>query len=206
TARTYARACVLARQVGSPPELFPALWGFSYVHMTRGQMPRARELAEEFLELARQQQDPLLLAAGHRMLGSIAWWQGDLIEAQAHCQQGLAFYDPAQHRASAVSYGQDSGVVCGLVGALIRWMLGYPDQALQGMEETLALARRLAHPFSLAQVLHFSAHLHQLRREPQAARAQAEAALALCTEQGIAHYGAWSLLPRGWALAQQGEV
>ena len=52
----------------------------------------------------------------------------------------------------------------------------------------------------------FSAHLHQLRREPQAARAQAEAALALCTEQGFGMYGAWSLLPRGWALAQQGEV
>jgi predicted ATPase len=85
-------------------------------------------------------------------------------------------------------------------------MLGSPDQALQGMEETLALARRLAHPFSLAQALLWSAWLHQLRREPQAARAQAEAALALCTEQGIAHYGAWSLLPRGWALAQQGEV
>jgi predicted ATPase len=105
-----------------------------------------------------------------------------------------------------VSYGQDSGVNCGLIGALILWMLGYPDQALQGMAETLALARRLAHPMSLAQTLHFSAHLHQLRCEPQAAREQAEAALALCTEQGITHYGAWSLLPRGWALAQQGEV
>jgi class 3 adenylate cyclase/predicted ATPase len=205
-ARTYARACELARQVGSPPELFPALWGFWYAHMARGQLLRARELTEEFLGLARQQHDPLLLAAGHRMVANTAWWQGELVEAQAHFQQGLAFYDPAQHRVSAVSYGQDSGVVCGIMGAVALWMLGYPDQALQGMEETLALARRLAHPMSLAVALHNSAHLHQLRREPQAARAQAEAELALCTEQGIAHYGAWSLLPRGWALVQQGEV
>src|SRR5262249_37644950 len=50
------------------------------------------------------------------------------------------------------------------------------------------------------------AFLHQLRYEPQATRAQAEAARALCAEQGITHYAAWSLLPRGWALAQQGEV
>jgi class 3 adenylate cyclase/predicted ATPase len=206
TARTYTRACALARQVGSPPELFLALWGFCYAHMARGQLPRARELAEEFLELARQQHDSLLLVAGHRMRGNIAWWQGDLVQAQTHCRQGLAFYDPAQHRASAVSYGQDSGVVCGLLGALTLWVLGYPDQAVQGMEETLALARRLAHPFSIASTLLLSAWLHQLRREPQAAQAQAEAALALCTEQGITHYGAWSLLPRGWALAQQGEV
>jgi predicted ATPase len=40
----------------------------------------------------------------------------------------------------------------------------------------------------------------------EAARAQAEAALALCTEQGFGAYGAWCLLPRGWAVAQQGEV
>ena len=206
TERTYARACALARQVGSPPELFPALYGFWYAHMARGQLLQAQELAVEFLELARQQHDQLLLAVGHRMRGNTAWWQGELIEAQTHCQQGLACYDPAQHRASAVSYGQDSGVACGILGAVPLWMLGYPDQALQGMEETLALARRLAHPTSLAVALLFSAHLHQLRREPQAARAQAEAMLALCTEQGFGMYRAWSLLPRGWALAQQGEV
>ena len=97
TERTYARACELARQVGSPPELFPALWGFWYAHMARGQLPRARELAKEFLELARQRQDPLLPAAGHRMRANTAWWQGELVEAQAHCRQGLAFYDPVQH-------------------------------------------------------------------------------------------------------------
>jgi class 3 adenylate cyclase/predicted ATPase len=206
TERTYARACALARQVGSPPELFPALWGFWYAHMAQGQMPRARELAEEFLELAPQQQDTLVLAAGHRMLANTAWWQGELVQAQVHCRQGLACYDSEQHRVSAVSYGQDSGVACGWIGALTLWVLGYPDQALQGIEEMLALARRLAHPFSLAQILFFSALLHQLRREPLPARAQAEAALALCTEQGFAAYGALCLLPQGWAVAQQGEV
>jgi class 3 adenylate cyclase/predicted ATPase len=206
TERTYARACALARQVGSPPELFPALYGFWYAHMGRGQLPRARELAAEFLELARPLHDSLLLAAGHRMLGNTAWWQGELIEAQAHARHGLTFYDPAQHRANAMSYGQDSGVACGMLGAHTLWMLGYPDQALQGVDETRALARKLAHPFSVAQTLLLSALLHQLRREPQAARAQAEAARALCTEQGFGMYGDWSLLPGGWALAQQGEV
>src|SRR5262249_32997004 len=108
--------------------------------------------------------------------------------------------------ARALCFGSDSGVFCGVLEALTLWMLGYPEQALQGMQETLALARRQAHPFSLAQALHFSALLHQLRREPQAARAQAEAELALCTEQGITHYHAWGLLPQGWALAEQGQV
>jgi len=139
------------------------------------------------------------------MLGNTAWWQGELVQAHAHVKAALALYDPEQHRAQAMRYGQDFGVVCGLIGALTLWSLGYPDQALQDMAEALTLARRLAHPFTLASALLFSALLHQLRREPQAARVQAEAELVLCTEQGFA-YGFWGLLPRGWAVAEQGEV
>jgi class 3 adenylate cyclase/predicted ATPase len=206
TARTYARACELARQVGDTPHLFPALWGFWYAQMAGGKLPWAWELGKEFLGLAQQRQDPLLLVEGHRMLGNTAYWQGELAQAKVHVQAALTLYDPEQHRAHAVRYGSDSGVICGVLEALTLWMLGYPGQAWQDMKETLALARRLAHPFSLAQALHFSALLHQLRREPQAARAQAEAELALCTEQDITHYHAWGLLPWGWALAEQGQV
>jgi predicted ATPase len=174
--------------------------------MAGGQLQRAWELGEEFLGLARLQHDPLLLVEGHRMLGNTALWQGELVQAHTHVTDALALYDPEQHRAHAVRYGSDSGVFCGVLEALTRWLLGSPDQAVQGMQETLALARRLTHPFSLVQALHFSALLHQLRREPQAAQAQAEAELALCQEQGITHYYAWGLLPRGWALAEQGQV
>ena len=203
TERTYVRACELARQVGDTPQRFPTLWGFWYAQMAGGKLQRAWELGEEFLALAREQQDPLLFVEGHRMLGNVAWWQGELVQAHAHLKAALALYDPEQHRAHAMRYGQDSGVACGIIGALILWLLGSPDQALQGMEEALALARRRAHSLTLAVGLLFSALLHQLRREPPAARAEAE--LVLCTEQGFA-YGAWGLLPRGWAVAEQGEV
>lgn len=202
----YTRACELARQGGSTPELFAALWGYWYARIAQGQMPPARELAADYLELARRQRDPLVLAAGHRMLANTAWWQGDLKEALDHSREGLAIYNPEQHRASLVSYGQDSGVCCGWIRALTKWVLGYPDQAVHSMDETLARARGLAHPFSEAQTLLFSAHLYQLLREPQAARARAEEALALCIEHGFEAYRTWCLLPRGWAEAQQGHA
>jgi predicted ATPase len=143
---------------------------------------------------------------GHRMLGNTAWWLGDLAQTYANVQEALALYDPEQHRTHAVRYGADSGVFCGVLRALTLWMLGYPDQALQGMEDALTLARRLAHPFTLAQTLAFSALLHQLRREPQVALAQVEAQRVLCTEQGFATYLAWGMMPRGWALTAEGQV
>jgi len=47
--------------------------------------------------------------------------------------------------------------------------------------------------------------VHQLRREEQAAHEQAEAAITLSTEQGIAQWLAQGIVLRGWALAEQGQ-
>ena len=121
-------------------------------------------------------------------------------------KQGLALYNPQQMHAHAVRYGQDSGVTCRLFGTLNLWPLGYPDQARQWSKAAFTHAQGLRHAFTLAQALLFSALLHQLRREPQAAQERAEAQLALCTEQGFPQYHAWGMLPRGWAMAVQGQV
>jgi predicted ATPase len=64
------------QELGLQITLGPALYGFWYAQMATGQLPWAWELGEEFLGLAQQQQDPLLLVEGHRMLGNTAWWQG----------------------------------------------------------------------------------------------------------------------------------
>jgi class 3 adenylate cyclase/predicted ATPase len=203
---SHARALELARRVGSTPELFPALSGYAYGQMVHGHMSRARALGEEFLQLAQPHHDPLVLAVGHRMLAYTAWWAGDFIDARNHSGQGLAFYTPEQHRACVASYTQDSGIVCGYVGALADWVLGYPTQALQAMERTVAYARELAHPYAVAITLLMSAQLSQLRREPEVARKDAEEALELSAEHGLDATALWCLLPRGWAIAQQGDV
>jgi class 3 adenylate cyclase len=186
----------------------------------------AQVLAERFPETAETQ--PELLAHHFTEAGlteqALPYWQhagqralqrSATLEAVSHVTRGLEglstlpeTHERAQQElALQIMLGAALGAIKGQwAPEAERTYARACALARQGMEEALALARRLAHPFSLAAALHFSAHLHQLRREPQAARAQAEAALALCTEQGFGLYGAWSLLPRGWALAQQGEV
>jgi predicted ATPase len=202
----HARALELARQVGSTPELFPALAGFGYGQMVHGKLREARSLAEEFLELAHPHQDPLVLAVGHRMLAYTAWWQGDFVDVLDHSREGLALYHPDQHRGCLIRYSQDSGVVCGYVRALAHWALGYPAQAVLTMESTLVHARSLAHPYSIAITLLFAAQLSQLRRDTASARTQAEEALAISAEHGLDAVWLWCLLPRGWAIAQEGDV
>ena len=71
--------------------------------------------------------------------------------------------------------------------------------------EALTRSRQLAQPFSLAFALTWAAWLHQLRREPHPTQVQAEAAIAVCTEQGFAQLLAFGRLLRGWALAMQAQ-
>jgi predicted ATPase len=105
-----------------------------------------------------------------------------------------------------VNYAQDSGVLCGYLSALADWVLGYPTRSVQAMDRTVVHARGLEHPYSVAITLLFAAQLSQLRRDRESARTQAEAAIAISREHGLDAVELWCLLPRGWALAEQGEV
>jgi class 3 adenylate cyclase/predicted ATPase len=202
----YARARELARQVGGTPELFPALSGLAYAQIVRGRLREARALAEEFLTLAEPQGDALVLAVGHCMVAYAAWWQGDFVDVRDHSREGLALYNADQHHAGIAAYNQNPAIICGYLTALSQWVLGYPTQADQAMEQTLAHATQLRHPYSIGLTLLFSAQLFQLRREPDAARRRAEEGLSVSAEHGLFAVELWCLLPRGWAVAQQGDV
>jgi predicted ATPase len=201
----YARARELCRQVGETPQLFPVLWGLWWFYEVRGEIQTARELAEQLLTLAQRQQDPALLLQAHRAIGQTSFWPGELVLARAHLEQGIALYDPQQHRSLAFRYGQDPGVEHRNFASHVLWYLGYPDQALERIQEALSLGREVSHPFSLAFVLHWAAALHQLRAEGQAARERAEELIALSTEQGFPLRVATGTILRGWVLAVQGQ-
>jgi class 3 adenylate cyclase/predicted ATPase len=198
----HARIYDLARALGNNDALFPALSGLIHAKIVRGEMRAARASADEYLKLALKQDDLLVLAAGHSMLAYAAWWQGDVTETLAHSRRSLGVYDPAQHLAGVAAYNQNPAIVSGYLYALARWVLGFPAQATEAMELTLAHARELQHPNSIGIVLLFSAQLAQLRREPQLARSRADETLAVAEEHGLPAMGLWALLPRGWALTQ----
>jgi adenylate cyclase len=85
------------------------------------------------------------------------------------------------------------------------WTLGYPDQALRAMEEALALAEELAHPFGLVFTLWHTAPLHQQRGDTRLAEERVAALIGLATEQGSPQFLARGLTLRGWLLVDRGE-
>jgi predicted ATPase len=130
---------------------------------------------------------------------------GELASARAHLEQGIALYDPQQHRSHVFLYGVDPGVFGLSYAAWVLWSLGYPDQARKRSHEALTLAQELSYPYSLASALVFAAGFHVFRREGRLTQERAEAVVTLSVEQGFSSWLAWGTILRGWALAEQGQ-
>ena len=71
------------------------------------------------------------------------------------------------------------------MGAQAYWLLGYPEKGLASSSEALALAERIAHPFSFALALQYVAMLRLDRGEPELALQRINAVEALATEQRL---------------------
>jgi predicted ATPase len=129
--RVYARARELCRQVGETPQLFPVLAGLWWFYLVRGEMQTARELGEQLLALNQR---------AHDLLGIALFFVGELAAALVHLEQGFALYDPQKHRSHAFRATQDPGAACLTYAALVLWLLGYPDRALQRSQQAVTLA------------------------------------------------------------------
>ena len=204
--QTYIEARELCEQLGETPQLFPVLWGLARIHDSRGELRVGRELGEQLLNLALRLQEPALLLEAHHELWANLSSLGELTSAKEHCERGRELYDPQKHRHHAFLYGgHDPGVCCGHHAATVLWLLGYPDQALQRSQNSLALARELSHPYSMAHALFWAAWLHQHRGEGQAVQARVEEGMTLATEQGFPRWLGRGTVLRGWLLVEQGQ-
>jgi class 3 adenylate cyclase/predicted ATPase len=201
----YARARTLCEHMQDTQQLMPVLFGLWGFYTVRLEHQTAREMAEQLLTVAHQQQEPSLVLQGHRALGDTLCCLGEFVAARAHLERGIALYDPQKHGNHAFVYGQDPGMGCLAHVAPTLWYLGFPDQALQRSHEALTLMQELVHPFSLVFALNYTAHLSMLRREWHVVQAHAEAAIALATAQGFAQWLAAGTWRQGLALVKQGH-
>ncbi|HXV84371.1 MAG TPA: adenylate/guanylate cyclase domain-containing protein [Candidatus Binatia bacterium] len=204
--RIYVEARALCERLGETPQLFPVLWGLARVYDTRGELKRGSELGGQLLASAERLQDPALILEAHHELWANLSDLGEFSAALTHTKHGIEIYDAERHRQHAFLYGGHDPGVCGLRhAAMMLFLLGYPDQALQKSADALALAQKLSHPNSLAFALYYSAWVHQQRGETQLVEERLEKSVTLATEQGLTRWLHQGNFLQGWVLVQQGK-
>lgn len=202
----YRRARELCDRVGEPGQRLPVLWGLWKHHHIAGQIEAALGLAHEAISLAESQADEgFLLQALHA-----AWTSqmglANFPAAIEHAEHGLSLYNPEQHRVHALTYGgHDPGVCAYSQSAIGRWLLGYPDQAVECCQQALDAADRAKHSPSKVQALSSNAEIRLFRREPEKALDFADELIVFSEHNELHLWRVNGKILRSWAISEMGE-
>ena len=202
--KTYQRALQISASGSDKQDMLIALRGLTNVFFLKGEITKARKLADRELAIARDEDNQTMLLGGHRSVGMCSFFAGEFAAARDHLERAVAIYDPSIHKAHRFVYGTDPAVIGRSVLAWSHWFLADGQAARDQVGAALSLAEALNHPFSLAYANSLAASVHQGLGEPDAALSHAEAAIALSEEHGYPYWIGWSTVLRGWAMSALG--
>jgi class 3 adenylate cyclase/predicted ATPase/predicted RNA-binding Zn-ribbon protein involved in translation (DUF1610 family) len=199
-----ARAFVeQAERLGEAPDdrslLLSALYGQWIVNFINFNGDVARELAARFLKLG-EEGAVVPLMIGHRTMASTLALRGDLVKAEAHYNEALALYRPAEHRRLRTRFGQDLRVTCLAFRSMASWLLGYPQAALNDADCALMEARQIGHAATLMFTLNFPILVNTYCGNYHAANEHLKELVALAEEKGAPFRKAEGVLRRGYIL------
>jgi tetratricopeptide (TPR) repeat protein len=205
-AQVFERAHGLSRQVAGGAHRFPLLRGMVSFYQVRAEHHRAKTVGEELLALCERSDDRLARVQAEYGHGVTLYDMCELDAAEAHLKRALELYRPITHASHVSIYGgYDPGAACTSWLGWIHWTRGAPDRAAKAVDEGLALAMRLGHPFTIT-FAHIAAAIVRLNRsEVKSASEHVEAAYATAREEAFAYHLGLAAALRGWACLVQGR-
>ena len=186
--------------------LFSVLYGLWVANYAAFNGDIMRELAEQFLSIAKEQGATLPLMMGHRLMGTSLLFMGDPARGQHHLNRALALYDATEHRALAPRFGQDVRVAALSYRSWAHWMLGYPDAALTDAERALEDAREINQAAELMHALFFKGFSSILVGNYAAAKAEGRELAALADEKDSAFFRISGMIVEGLIMVHIGKA
>lgn len=204
-AYAYGRAHALCRQFPKTPTLLPVLCGLWNYFVTRADLQQARSLARELAEVIEGAQTLGCLLPARNAVGQTDLFTGELARARGQVDAERLALNVQTRQHLVAEYGEDPVVVREMYAALLYWLLGSPEQASIRIETGLRLARELAQPFGVAQILWTRLLLAQGIGDPVRVQSEAEGLIEHCEQEQIALWLAGARILRGWGLAERGK-
>jgi class 3 adenylate cyclase/predicted ATPase len=213
TKATVERARLLIEQaesLGEPTEdpllLFSVLYGIWTASLVAFNGDALRNLAAQFLALAKKHGTTAPLPLAPRIMGTSLLCTGNIAESRVHFDRAIALYDPAVHRPLAARLGHDVGVTALSHRSRALWMLGYPEAALTDAQKAIRDAREIGQAATLMYALLYASQTHFYRGNYAAANTIVDELVALANDKGSAIWKAFGILVRGWSFADTGNA
>ena len=205
-ATTFARARVLADQLGRREYLVPLLHGQWVYYFSRSELQLSLPYAEEVEQIGKSQNDVNVRLLGNFQNGMTRFYLGEFGSARAYFEQCQDLGQPA-HRAVVASLSTADPHVAAM--AHLAWALGamgYIDQARLRLYGALSEADRLKHAYTRAMMLSFACWVEWISRSPEHVRLRAEESVALSIEHNFPLWLASGTAYRGWSLTALGQT
>ena len=201
----YLRCRQLCQVLGRPPSP-PVMRAMAMISLAQARIDECHALGDHLLSIAERDDDPVLRAEAYFVIGVSLVLNGATRPARAALEASLASYDRSRSPIHIGLYSQDPGVVCSIRLGLLLWIMGEPAESARRRDESVELATALGHPFTLGYSRTWDAIIECHRGDAEAARAAAEAAVALGRDHRMPFWLSIATAIRGWAIAEQGEI
>jgi DNA-binding SARP family transcriptional activator/predicted ATPase len=203
---TYARGLLVSGRLGDQKHLFPLLSGAWLFHIVRGEVEQSRQVAQDAVDAARRGGASAQETASHFLLGTSLFHLGRLEESWERIELAVLSPGDPTHPAFALFAGPHIGVFRFAYLSHLLCLFGYPQEAEAKSNESVALARQFAHPFTLAIALDYAAMVSVYQRDGGLALAQANEASEICRKYGFVYYLAMANILAGWATCRCGDT
>jgi len=203
--RTFSRARVLCEQLGATPHLFPVMSGLYRFYFARSELKTALNITQQMLNVAEHVQDPSLLLEAHLTCGICLAFLGQLNDALEHIEISLSLFDAERDANHRFVYGNDAMVALLSVRAIIMWLQGYPEQAVENMNTALKRARELQHPFTEAWALNFATVIFEFTGDDDTSKAHADHCIDVATKHDFPLWLAGGTIMLGSAIFRSGK-
>ena len=203
--RTHQRSRELCVKLNETARLASVLWGLHTCHTNRGELALALEVAQEMRQVADASGNPIAVIESLHALGTTLAFMGRMAEARDALERIFAIYPLSQHSFHGSLYVLDPCVTSlSMLGRLLV-VLGHLDQAVEKAAAAEELAKRLAHPPSLAYALFWVGWVHHKRGEAIESRRHLASAMELSRKHGLPLFLEWARFVRGASLVRTGS-
>jgi class 3 adenylate cyclase len=202
-AQHISRIEELSGRISDPEAKYILLFSQWNVAFSRGDIPRAEELAVELLAMTPADATDIRRPSALQVLGTSQVWHGRPMEARTNLEGAITLFDRDLDNYLQSTFAPVVPNRCQLSWAL--WICGYPDQAQNRADEALQLAMRLNRPYSIAFALQYVVSVAHLRRSYESSRVNAETLNTVARENGFPIWQACGTASIGRVLLDEGN-